>query len=95
MEGQVLLSRKELSKRWCITDAALANYETQGIITRVPGIPTPRYHIDEIEKIENEGFKINPLSPIERKRMENRIHQLEQDNLHYQEQINLIRQAIS
>lgn len=34
------------------------------------GLPTPRYSIYEIEKIGTLGQDINPLSPIERRRLE-------------------------
>lgn len=45
-----LLSRQTLAKRWDFTSTqVIENYEAQGIITRVPNLPTPRYSLDEIE----------------------------------------------
>lgn len=90
---QILLSREDLAERWHTSTKSIQRYEEDGIITRVPKLPVPRYNINQILKLE--GTELNPLSPIERRRMQNRIEELEKLNLHYQEQINLIRQAIS
>ncbi|MEG0668527.1 MAG: transcription factor [Clostridium sp.] len=76
---KTLLSRKTLSERWDFTSTkVIENYETDGIITRVPSLPTPRYSVDEIMKIETIG-NMNPLSPLERRRLENRINKLEKE----------------
>ena len=45
---QTLLSRQDLAKRWGLTPQAVINYEQQGILTRNPNIPTPRYNLYEI-----------------------------------------------
>ena len=76
---QTLLSRQDLAQRWDLTTQAILNYEQQGIITRNPNIPTPRYSIEEIERIETSGMEINPLSPLERRRLEKHIHDLENE----------------
>ena len=90
---QILLSRDDLATRWNTSVKSIQRYEEDGIITRVPKLPVPRYNINQILKLE--GTELNPLSPIERRRMQNRIEELEKENLHYQEQLNLVRQAIS
>lgn len=90
---QTLLSREDLAERWHTSTKSIQRYEEDGIITRVPKLPVPRYNINQILKLE--GTELNPLSPIERRRMQNRIEELEKENLHYQEQLNLVRQAIS
>ena len=76
---QTLLSRQDLAQRWDLTTQAILNYEQQGIITRYPNIPTPRYSLEEIERIETNGMGINPLSPLERRRLEKHIHDLEKE----------------
>ena len=76
---QTLLSRQDLAQRWDLTTQAILNYEQQGIITRNPNIPTPRYSLEEIERIETNGMGINPLSPLERRRLEKHIHDLEKE----------------
>ena len=90
---QILLSRDDLATRWNTSVKSIQRYEEDGIITRVPKLPVPRYNINQILKLE--GTELTPLSPIERRRMQNRIEELEKENLHYQEQLNLVRQAIS
>ena len=73
---QTLLSRKDLAQRWGLNIKTIEKYEIDGIISRVKGIPTPRYSLESIMKIEGlEEF--NPLSPVERKNYEKRIKVLE------------------
>lgn len=77
--GKTLLSRNSLAERWDFESTnVIAKYEREGIITRVDGVPAPRYSIDEIEKLESVSNK-NPLSPIERRRMEKKIDELENE----------------
>lgn len=74
-ERKMLISREELAKRWDIKSTqTIINYENDGIITRVPEIPTPRYRLVEIQKLE--GLEFNPLSPYERKRLEKEVAEL-------------------
>lgn len=89
---KTLFSRKELSERWGMSVDSIIKYEEKGIISRVPKFDVPRYAIDEIEQIENSGMKISPLSPIERKRLERRIEQLESENLTYRQKLEQIKQ---
>ena len=92
--SKLLLSRQSLAERWDFTSSkVIEKYEAQGIITRVPGLPTPRYSIDEIEKIEMSG-EMNPLSPIERKRLEKRIEYLESENSSYKDRLQRIKQEV-
>ena len=91
----MLLSRQTLAKRWDFASTkAIESYEAQGIITRVPNLPTPRYSLEEIERIETVG-DYNPLSPIERKRLERRIEQLEIENARLKDKLESVRQAIA
>lgn len=76
MSEQTLISRQSLAKRWDFKDTkVIYNYELDGIITRVPGIPCPRYSMEEILKIENYGQDLNPFSPLERRRLEREIEE--------------------
>ncbi|ALB48319.1 transcription factor [Clostridium beijerinckii NRRL B-598] len=86
---QILLSRQDLAYRWGFTSTkVIENYESSGIIKRVPNLPVPRYSLYEIEKIELMGLDINPLSPLERIRFEKRIEELEKELDCYKEKIN-------
>lgn len=71
---QALISRETLAKRWEISIPTVINYENEGLITRVPGIPSPRYNIEEIMEVE--GSDMNPLSPMERKRLERELSEI-------------------
>lgn len=76
---KVLLSRRSIVERWDFeSTSVIEKYEKQGMITRVPKIPYPRYSIRQIEKIENVE-DINALSPYERKRLEGKILELEKE----------------
>lgn len=82
-----LISRQSLAERWDYSSTkVIETYEQQGIITRVPGLPSPRYSLDEIIKIESIG-KVNPLSPSERRKLEKRIEELEKENNMYKEKL--------
>ena len=77
---QTLLSRQDLAKRWGFNSTkVIENYELNGIIRRVPELPTPWYSLYEIEKLEMEGTDLNPLSPLERRKLERRIGELEKE----------------
>lgn len=79
MEDKILVSRKTLALRWDFDSAqSIQNYEERGIITRNPNFDTPRYYMEEVLKIEALR-EINPLSPLERKRLENKISKLEME----------------
>lgn len=74
---KTLISREELAERWGVSTQSVINYEKDGVITRNPNIPAPRYSLDEICRLE--GTELNALSPIERKRMENLIKKQEEE----------------
>ena len=91
---QTLISRQNLAKRWDFTSTkVIENYEAEGILTRIPGLPSPRYSVEEIMKIESIG-EINPLSPLERRRLEKRIAELELENQAIKEKLNNGRIAL-
>ncbi|MGL4108360.1 transcription factor [Clostridium sp. LP20] len=76
MDSPTLISRETLARRWEVSVQTVIKYETDGIITRVPSIPSPRYSISEISKIE--GIQPNLLSPLERRRLEGKVDELEE-----------------
>ena len=78
---KVLISRKSLAERWDFESTeSIQNYEKRGILTRNPHFEAPRYYMEEIIKIESLG-EVNPLSPLERRKLEKRIKELEDENL--------------
>lgn len=83
---QTLLSRQDIAKRWGFSSTkVIENYELNGIIKRVPNLPTPRYSLYEIEKLEILGQDIKPLSPLERRRLEKKVEDLEKELNFYKE----------
>ena len=87
---QTLLSRQDLAKRWNITPQAILNYEQQGILTRNPNIPTPRYNLYEIERIENMGVGENITGYLQRE-----LNNLRKENRELKEKLNKIQQIIA
>ncbi|WP_346920628.1 helix-turn-helix domain-containing protein [Clostridium sp. UBA7339] len=75
---KVLISRKSLAERWDFNTESILKYEQDGVLTRNPNFEAPRYYMEEIIKIESLG-EVNPLSPLERRRLEKRkIKELKQ-----------------
>ncbi len=78
---KALISRKTLAERWDYDSTrAIVDMEQEGIITRIPEVSSPRYSMEEILRIESLGKEANPLSPLERRRLEKRISDLEKEN---------------
>jgi len=93
---QTLLSRQDIAKRWGFSSTkVIENYELSGIIKRVPNLPTPRYSLYEIEKLEMVDQKLNPLSPLERRRLENKVDALEKELTSYKEKFTTIKMLMA
>ncbi|MEO2506668.1 transcription factor [Clostridium paraputrificum] len=91
---QTLISRQDLAKRWGFESPnSLINYENDGLLTRNPNFKYPKYYMEEIIKIETLG-EVNPLSPLERKRLNNRIELLEKENEELKKVINKVKQIL-
>ena len=78
---QTLINRQNLAKRWDYESTKpIKKKKKAGVLTRVPLPNSIRYSLEEIEKIESLGQDINPLSPLERRRLERKIEKLEREN---------------
>jgi hypothetical protein len=82
---QTLISRKELAGRWGVTTRTIINYEENGIITRNLKFDKPYYYVKEIEEIDQ--YKPNPLSHMERKK-------LEHENKELRDKINVLESVL-
>lgn len=89
---QTLLTRNELAKRWGISLKSVINYEQDGIISRIPKIPAPRYSLNEILNIEQTDMSEN--SPLFVKQLKKENKQLKEENEKLNKKLNLIRQAL-
>ncbi len=91
---KILISRNSLAERWDFeSPQSIINYENEGILTRNPNIKVPRYYMEEVLKIEALE-EVNPLSPLERRRLENRIGDLEKELNLCKERINRIKRLL-
>lgn len=93
-EEKILVSRKTLAERWDFESTqSIQNYEERGILTRNPNFDTPRYYMEEVIQIESLK-EINPLSPLERRRLERRISDLECKNSILEDKLTNIKTLI-
>ena len=73
-----LLTQKDLAKRWQVTEATIKNWRDEGILQPVKGLPVIRFTEQYVSELE--GVKLERFSPLERRRMERRLEQLEKEN---------------
>lgn len=73
-----LLTKKDLAQRWQVTERTINTYITDKIVQPVKGIPVLRFTEQHI--LELEGVKIDKMSPLERRQLENEIEKLQTEN---------------
>lgn len=73
-----LLTKKNLAERWGITTKTLDAWVKDGVISPVKGLPSPRFNLEHILKLE--GTEISKLSPLERRRLLKEIEDLKLEN---------------
>ncbi len=84
---KVLINRKSLGERWDFDSPnTIITYEQNGVLTRNTNFKVPRYYMEEVIKIESLG-EVNPLSPLERRKLEKRIKDLEDENSNLKDRI--------
>lgn len=77
---QTLISRQNLAKRWDYESTKpIEAFERDGVLTRVKLPGSIRYSLEEVEKIESLGQDISPLSPLERRKLERKMRELENE----------------
>ena len=72
------LTQKDLAKRWQVTEATIKNWRDEGILQPVKGLPVIRFTEQYVSELE--GVKLERFSPLEKRRMERRLEQLEKEN---------------
>jgi N-acetyl-beta-hexosaminidase len=93
---KALISRKSLAERWDYDSTrAIVDMEQEGIITRIPEVSSPRYSMEEILKIENLGKEVNLLSPLERRRLEKKVEELEKELNYYKEKLTNLKMILA
>lgn len=78
-----LLTKRDLAQKWQVSERIIDKYRKNGIIKSVKGVPGIRFNPQHIEELE--GTKLDRLSPIERKKLERKIDELEKENQLLQE----------
>lgn len=69
MTQKILLSLDDLEKRWGISKSTLRRMINENKLKRVKGFSEIHFNIRDILKYEESG-DIDPLSPLERRRLE-------------------------
>ena len=92
---RTLFSRKDLMERWGVSYQSIVNYENNGILTRNPNFENPMYYLEEIVKIESLNGEVNPLSPLERRRLERKIKFLEEEIKLWRGKVDIIKTALA
>lgn len=77
---QTLFGVQELSERWNISPGSVRNMEAEGKLHRVPNIPGVRYSAAEVFQLESVGLDAEALSVYERRRLQNEVRQLKEEN---------------
>lgn len=78
-----LLTKKDLSARWQVTEKAIDNWCKEGLITPVKGIPSIRFSPEHIAEIE--GVQLERFSPLERRKFEKENEELKKENQRFKE----------
>jgi hypothetical protein len=73
-----LLTKKDLAARWQVTERTIDNYISDKIVQPVKDLPIIRFTEQHIAELE--GVKLDRMSPLERRRMEQKIEKLEKQN---------------
>lgn len=90
---KTLLSKQELAERWEISISTLDRRIKDGIIKPIKGFKSPRFHINDILKAE--GTDVSKMSPFERRKLERRIKQLEEEKQEWLEEKEDIKKRLT
>ena len=82
-----LMTKKDLAKHWQKSERAINDYVAQGIITPCKGVPGDmRFDPAYIRKLD--GVELDKFSPLERRRLEREIEELEIRNNQLKDMLN-------
>ena len=77
---RAIFSVQELSKRWNLHPNTIRRMEGEGKLHRLPDFPSLRYSAKEVTQLESIGKDAEALSPWERRRLQDEIQQLREEN---------------
>lgn len=75
MDDVVLLNVKELAKRWNCDERTIRAYIQDKILIPCKNVPGVKFHPKHIAELE--GIELEKFSPLERRRMQQKIEDLE------------------
>lgn len=74
---QTVYGVQELAERWNLSPNTIRSMEQDGKLHRLPDLPGVRFSAVEVYQLENVGREVEPLTPYERRRLEDKIRDLE------------------
>ncbi len=73
-----LLTQSELAQRWQVSEESIRNWRNEGIIQTAKGVPVIRFTMQHI--LELEGVKLEKFSPLLKRKMEQELEELREEN---------------
>ena len=74
---QTVYGVNELAERWNLSPTTIRSMEQEGKLHRLPDLPGVKFSAVEVYQLENIGREVQPLTPYERRRLEDKIRDLE------------------
>ena len=74
---QTVYGVQELAERWNISPGSIRAMKQDGKLHRLPDLPGVKFSTVEVYQLENVGREVEPLTPYERRRLEDKIRDLE------------------
>ena len=74
---QTVYGVNKLAERWNLSPNTIRSMEQEGKLHRLPDLPGVRFSAVEVYQLENVGREVEPLTPYERRRLEDKIQDLE------------------
>ncbi len=75
MDKVTLLTVKDLAIRWQKDEKSIRKYVSEGVVKTCKGVPGVMFHPKHIAELE--GVELEKFSPLEKRRMKQRIEELE------------------
>lgn len=88
-----LLTQQDLAERWQVDISTITNWRKEGVLTPAKGIPAIRFTEQHI--MELEGVKLEKVSPLQVRRLEQEKEKLEQENTRLKEIITNVLKEVS
>ena len=74
---QTVYGVNELAERLNLAPNTIRSMEQEGKLHRLPDLPGVKFSAVEVYQLENVGREVEPLTPYERRRLEDKIRDLE------------------